>query len=594
MSSTLFSKPVVAVNIPETKIIKSKFNYNFFTADERVAQDNIELAINDTPNIRKVPRYVTVDFTPGVILNEETASEESISIQDNIDKVMYEHDFSNLEFTGIGLQDNTVDSKLSQLLSGALSISIKTQTKAPAQPGVAIPKPKVNQNFGQSSLLDVAKLLNEFVDYDKKVAEAAIVNNDEAGFIFIGNEKKNIENIFAGIKKLNIATQVNNKIIYGILRTVVNDPQTIYSDEFLSILDQYKNIQDATDKKNQKLDIQQYDTITQFVSAVKQQNPNYSFKHSRKIVGYIADKLEVTNDGYTKKKPIIIENKNLTQVFDPNIKYGTTYSYQIRTIALVSFEAVQLSDNNIEEIYTVSALISSKPSERVIVKCIEEIPPPPPADFKVSWDYNYNRPRLTWNFPITTQRDVKQFQIFRRKNINLPFELIRQYDFDNSAIKTPNGETPNSFVVDTLAEPKTHFIDYEFNRNDTYIYSLCCLDAHGLSSNYSTQFEVKFDSYANKIVTKIISNKGAPKSLPNLYLQEDAFIDTIKISGFNSVKVYFEPEIYQYYSENDISKKDLLSTDLNSGKENYILQLINTDLQEQKKIKINILDERGI
>jgi hypothetical protein len=594
MSSTLFSKPIVAVNIPECIITNSKFNYNFFTPDERIVDDNTQFVINEKEivGVRKVPRYVTLDFTPGVKLVGETDLEQKVSIQENLDKIMYEHDFSNLEFTGVGLQDNTIDNKLSQLLSGALSLSIKAELAASPPPKIA--KPKLNQDFGQSSLLDIAKLLNDFVDYDKKTAEAATVNNDEAGFIFIGNEKKKIENVFTGIKKLNIATQINNKIVYDILRTVVNDPQTIYSDELLSIINQYKGLQEAVKVAQQKIDIQQYDTITNFVSAVKQGSPNYSFKHSRKIVGYIADKTEITNDGFIEKEPIIIENKDNLQVFDPSVKYGSTYSYQVRVISLISFEAVQLSSSNVEEIYTVYALVSSKPSEKTVVACIEEIPPPPPADFKVSWDYNYNRPRLTWNFPITTQRDVKQFQIFRRKNINLPFELIRQYDFDNSAIKTLSGETPNSFVVDTLPEPKTHFIDYEFNRNDTYIYSLCCIDAHGLSSNYSTQFEVKFDDYTDKIVTKLISTNSAPKSLPNLYLQEDAFIDTIKLSGFSSVEVYFEPEVYQYYSENDISKKDLLSTDLNSGKENYILQLINTDLQEQKKIKINILDERGI
>lgn len=594
MSSTLFSKPIVAVNIPECIITNSKFNYNFFTPDERIVDDNTQFVINEKEivGVRKVPRYVTLDFTPGVKLVGETDLEQKVSIQENLDKIMYEHDFSNLEFTGVGLQDNTIDNKLSQLLSGALSLSIKAELAPPPPPKIA--KPKLNQDFEQSSLLDIAKLLNDFVDYDKKTAEAATVNNDEAGFIFIGNEKKKIENVFTGIKKLNIATQINNKIVYDILRTVVNDPQTIYSDELLSIINQYKGLQEAVKAAQQKIDIQQYDTITNFVSAVKQGSPNYSFKHSRKIVGYIADKTEITNDGFIEKEPIIIENKDNLQVFDPNVKYGSTYSYQVRVISLISFEAVQLSSSNVEEIYTVYALVSSKPSEKTVVACIEEIPPPPPTDFKVSWDYNYNKPRLTWNFPITAQRDVKQFQIFRRKNINLPFELIRQYDFDDSAIKTLSGETPNSFVVDTLPEPKTHFIDYEFNRNDTYIYSLCCIDAHGLSSNYSAQFEVKFDDYTNKIVTKLISTNSAPKSLPNLYLQEDAFIDTIKISGFSSVEVYFEPEVYQYYSENDISKKDLLSTDLNSGKENYILQLINTDLQEQKKIKINILDERGI
>jgi hypothetical protein len=602
MSSTLFSKPVVTVDIPEVKIIGSQFNYSFFTADERAVENTDFAATPSTPakqqTIRTAPRYVTIDFNPGTpSLIAETPDEQAVSIKNNLDKIMLEHDFSNLEFTAVNLQDTGIDNKLSQLLSGALSIKLKDKLKSPSKIP-SIPTPALNSNFEQSSLLDVAKLLNDLVGVEQKIAEAAATSNDEAGFIFIGDEKKEIKNVFSGIKKTSIPLQLNNKVAYDILRTVINDPQTIYSDEFISIISDYKNLQDEANKSIQEVDIQTYDAIVKFISTLKQDDPDPPFRHKRKIVGYVADKIEITNDGYVEKEPVVQEIGNSTQVFDPRVRYGATYMYQVRTIALVSFEAVQLGDNQAEEIYTVSALVSSKPSQKIMVKCIEEVPPPPPADFKVSWDYNFNKPRLTWNFPVNPQQDVKKFQIFRRRNISEPFQLIKQYDFDNSTVKTPSSEIPDAVLVEPLAEPKTYYIDFDFNKgNDTYIYALCCIDAHAQSSNYSIQFEVSFDTYKNKVVQKLISFSGAPKSLPNLFLQQDAFIDTIKVSGIESVKVYFEPETYEYFSRNDQgfkhSIRNLLSTNiLTDGGENYILQLINTDLQEQRKIKINILDER--
>ena len=602
MSSTLFSKPVVAVDIPEVKIIGATFNYNFFTPDESISENDDIVAPIGTQEqaLRGTPRYVSIDFQPGTTsLIAETPEEQAVSIRDNIDKVMFEFDFANLEFSGLNLQDTGLDNKLSQLLSGALSIKLKDRLKSPITiPD--IPQPKLNNNFEQSSLLDVAKLLNELVDVEEKIVEATSAYNDEDGFIFIGDEKKEISNVFSGIKKTSIPLQLNNKMAYDVLRTVINDPQTIYSDELISAIGEYKDLQAEAEKSSQAVDIQSYDAIVKFISAVKQDNPDISFRHKRKIVGYVADKFEITNDGYIEKEPVVQEIGNSVQIFDPRVKYGSTYMYQVRTISLISFEAVQIGNNQEEQVYTITALVSSKPSQKIMVTCVENIPPPPPADFKVSWDYSFNKPRLTWNFPVNTQRDIKKFQIFRRKNVSEPFQLMKQYDFDDSIVSIEGDETPDSVLVEFLTEPKMHYIDFDFDKdNDDYIYSLCCIDAHGLSSNYSIQLNAKFDAYKNKIVQTLVSTSGAPKSLPNLFLEQDAFIDTIKVSGFDSVKVYFEPETFEYFGRDEngyITKEEpLVSTNLNGTEDgNYILQLINTDLQEQKKIKINILDERGI
>ena len=381
MTSTLFSKPVVAVDIPEVKIISAAFNYNFFTPDESLVENSeIVMPIGTQEQAaRAVPRYVAIDFQPGTTsLISETPEEQGISIQDNLDKVMLEYDFANLEFSGLNLQDTGLDNKLSQLLSGALSIKLKDKLKSPiAIPN--IPQPKLNDNFEQSSLLDIAKLLNELVDVEEKMIEATSAYNDETGFIFIGDEKKEVNNVFSGIKKTSIPLQLNNKMAYDILRTVINDPQTVYSDELISAIGEYKDLQAEAQKASQAVDIQSYDAIVKFISAVKQDDPNYPFRHKRKIVGYIADKFEITNDGYIEKEPVVQEIANAVQIFDPKVKYGSTYMYQVRTVSLISFEAVQLGNNQEEQVYTITALVSSRPSEKIMVKCVENIPPQPPA-----------------------------------------------------------------------------------------------------------------------------------------------------------------------------------------------------------------------
>ena len=74
--------------------------------------------------------------------------------------------------------------------------------------------------------------------------------------------------------------------------------------------------------------------------------------------------------------------------------------------------------------------------------------------------------------------------------------------------------------------PMRSFRDFEFDKNKKFIYALACVDAHGLTSNYSVQMEISFNRRENKLVRKLISRSGAPKPYPNAYLNRDLFIDS--------------------------------------------------------------------
>jgi hypothetical protein len=194
-----------------------------------------------------------------------------------------------------------------------------------------------------------------------------------------------------------------------------------------------------------------------------------------------------------------------------------------------------------------------------------------------------------WGFPVNSQRDIKHFQIFRRKTVNEPFELIKQYSFNDSETLRPTLETPDPVLIeDTTNNIKTSFIDYEFTKDSRYIYSVCSVDAHGLTSNYSQQFECYFDKYANKMYKELVSVSGAPKSYPNFFLRRDTFVDTVKVSSRQSLKVVFNPEYLKVVDRlgNDLK---FLKTDANSS---YVIQMINVDLQADQKVNINIRDLR--
>jgi hypothetical protein len=89
---------------------------------------------------------------------------------------------------------------------------------------------------------------------------------------------------------------------------------------------------------------------------------------------------------------------------------------------------------------------------------------------------------------------------------------------------------------------------------------------------------------------RLISHSGALRQYPNLYIQNDLFIDSMKISGKKNLSVYFNPEYY-YLKDDNERNIQLISTKQTGGK--YQLQLINLDNQKQQKLDISIEDLRN-
>jgi hypothetical protein len=217
------------------------------------------------------------------------------------------------------------------------------------------------------------------------------------------------------------------------------------------------------------------------------------------------------------------------------------------------------------------------------------VPPPPPADFNLAWDYGERALRCSWNLPPNPQQDIKYIQLFRRKSIADPFQLIKMWDFNDTNTIVPLAEYPLPELVVKSPSFVGFFLDREFSKESNYIYAVAAIDAHGLTSNYSIQFQVSFDKFANRLVKRLISISGAPKQYPNAYLNADTFVDTMKDSGHTTMRVVFNPE-YLKLTQGDGTDLGLLKTDKQGGK--YRIQLINLDLQSQQALDITIEDSR--
>jgi hypothetical protein len=265
------------------------------------------------------------------------------------------------------------------------------------------------------------------------------------------------------------------------------------------------------------------------------------------------------------------------------------------------FVRVVESDGDACQAFRGVFLIASRPTP-YRVECFEYDPPKPPSSLRFKFDHNNESLIVSWEFPPNPQGDIKKFQIFRRESVDNPFTLLAEYDFNNAAIKYTTDEVVperDSFILKDESGDSyvsTVYSDNDFDKSKSFIYAVASIDAHGMTSNYSAQFQVNYDAGESKIMTKIISKAGAPKPYPNLYLNQDSFVDVMKVSNKSRVNVYFDPEFYEVYKEtlqNDGTIQKTFSnliSKTNSNKVTYKINFINTDLQKSTNLDIKVSD----
>lgn len=602
MTVSLPSREIYVVDVPEVGDFRGEFHYNFFAPDESVSEiggiprDAIQRASTEIDDsfiqyaTTRVPRFVVFKYTPPRISDGWRLSRDSLVranafgqlrtsealIADNLDKIVDEDSFATHDFTTVNFQDGEIDDKVYQFVSG--SYAQRTIDEA-YDPDVAPYRASMQ--------------LYSSVDRQVKphfLMKAMAQSQRSSGTRFFSpGGKRIVDRYFTKLKSIAINAQLNSRLVHDIIDRSVRDPNSQFTSELHTLHRSTKSIQrSAQSRFKATISEDDFKTFVPFIDIKVPRMSQVTEDSEATLVGFVIDKLEVLPDGGTKThQPIIIENPRTHMTADFQIKYGTSYVYTIRTIALFTIPAI---DDDTGDIASLKVLISSKPSAKVFIKTTENVAPPPPNDLKFNWDYENDRLMVHWTFPTTTQRDVKKFQVFRRLDTDHPFELIKMYDFDDSQLKYPNQERPRRSLIEDVPSAVTWYFDDDFKKeNSKFIYAVASVDAHGYTSAYSAQFEVSYDIFKNQVVTKMVSHSGAPKPYPNLYLNSDTFVDTIRVSGEHSkrMKVYFNPE---YYHLEDDSGRFIRTIATAQTGGSYKLQFINIDNQKSRTIDITVDD----
>ena len=324
--------------------------------------------------------------------------------------------------------------------------------------------------------------------------------------------------------------------------------------------------------------------------------------YGAKIQGYLIYKRETLPSGETI--PLIVDYLNadglsssLINYFDTKIAYGSNYDYSVRTVILA--KTLYVSEGGADEPemgrYIAYSLMASKESSATKIAAIETIPPSEPDGIFYNFMYSKGEGlRIRWQMPPDKQRDIKYFQIFRRKSINEPFVCLAELDFDDSEIRSFRAEIVQIDRVYRTSRPSLSFIDSDFGRGSKYIYAIAAVDAHGMSSGYSEQTEISFNRIENKIRQISLSKSGAPKQYPNLYVQpslsdgtrtRSLTQDAMLFSGAERLIVYYDPDAEKYESDSGATG-NIVSTK-NEGVE-YKLHLLNLDRQFDDILRIKL------
>ena len=575
------SKALHFFDVPEVYSLVASFYYNFFTPDEKVDESGEE-AVNgnlserflrkgtaDRSNLNaRIPRYVELSFSLGDT-KKKTLSQKSKSsslkasrkeIIDALNEGMFvtEDDVSSGRFKSQVVGNTSLGLDLENLMRATLNKYVSSADEVTIQDAITSLSKDTKVNSSMLSKKMVPPSLNtrpdngkfpEFLPKEKNVKSPIQLNTSYAAAMM----RKSVES--------------GNALSQGTVMSKYFE----YAEEGKEPTDFF-----VTDDEG-VFDIPAADLYRQEEGVVIPESS---------VVGVLFEKNRIYKGKKYPMPAVLAVGTNPTSAYDSQVAYGQTYEYT--AITLAKFKVPVTSDEG--EVYVQTMFVASKPSAPVQVTITEDRAPEPPQDVNYYLEYEDNSLYITWAPPVNPQRDIKYIQVYRRRTLDEPFQLIANLDFDDSIVRTKAVENIDEGLTTSYVSMPTYYIDHEFDRESSYIYALVAVDARQLSSSYSTQLRVSFDIQKNKIRKQLVSYAGAPKQYPNWMVKENFFVDSMKDSSHEKVNIYFNPEAYTVVRGSGEEFPAFYSVNVDPLSK-YIFQFINTDRLLERKLEVTIDDE---
>lgn len=568
-TSSNFANVFAYSGLPSPGNLVSEFIYRNYEADETTtASTTGSRLVRLNFDVSKITQAFVVETDEGGF-SLRTGTIKGISplnaqINDiNLDDVHSIEDITNMPCTFLVSQDTGI--------VGRVSDAIQRSCRMRGITGNSTDKAyRLSQQISGSSI-------------NADIIQAFAVNRDREGILSFRDGIVTDAERFLQVTGIASEGVIYDKFVFDILSSAeINLPSR--SPVNLGLISRY--LQERQNNERLVPPAISLGNFTSFLNPISYENSDITDDFGFEIVGHIIERVEEFSSGERNKEVIgrLGYDSSNTTFIDGNVKYGARYSYTIKSL----YEATvpQIITGRSEAI-TSKVLVFSAPSSIASITAENDIPPPPPTDVSFSFDHTRGELVIRWEFPVNPQQDVTRFQLFRRRSIAESFILLKEFDFDRSSSPVIRSDAPLPINVIKSNFPVRRFIDHDFGRSSDYIYALCSVDAHGLVSNYSTQFRVTFNRRLNTIIVKSISSSGAPRSYPNLYLNnpDSLTLDSISERGPTRMRIVFDPEYHDVTASG--FNLELLKFIENDAK--YFVNVIDTDRAEQVSVPISII-----
>ena len=577
MSSSYPSRAAFVFDVPEPSGLNAKFLYRYFLKNEKASIDSFGSEESFRRHGNKPAREILLSYEAaresiGVGTGDSslgfTEAEKSKIFTENLDNLVSELSVGSRSFTTVLLQDKHANAALQLAVENSLRVH-KKKTKGLSPIQKVLNYGSISQELDAQSVLDYTDIdaANEYTTFDPKTGQ--IISKTGEG----------------DVGKLSFSASINNKFLEDLVSKSKTAALSPIFDAIDAISAESQRItqRSASSDPSKIVEIDDYEPSAVPVSSTVVDVDTASV-YGNVLLGYLIQKYEVGSDGsITFIDRFTITNPRQTKHSDYAVVYGKRYQYSIQSVYLVRILSYDGSN-----FVSCDYLMTSRESPTIEVLCEEAKPPPPPVDIRF-WLSQERKFHIEWQHPFNKQEDIKRYQVFRRRSINEPFQLLAELDFDDSEVKTPKSDNliPSSVLFSNF--PVGSYIDELFDLDGSYIYAVCSIDARDLSSGYSEQFSVRFERQYGKLRIDRVSAAGAPKPYPNFMLDRPVTIDSMKVSGFKKASVYFDPD---YLKVLDLREKDLRHLATSNESPSYSIQFINIDLQQDAKVSISIVDNR--
>lgn len=608
-TKTKISDSIYSVNLPEVRDFSAEFIYNFYEQQERTTISSLNVSAGASRPLDKVPRYISLSWDP-----LQKTNFEFIKKSESTDEIVSSLISEDSSFSSKFISQNFSDVASIEQASFDLFNFAKLNNQRDKQTIESIHAKRedllkqISDNWlfnslEQSSFADVASAYDAIADLPIDLVGLRVYDSE--------NNLVDNQDFFKGLASaLSLNVKINKLALPDFF---TGSDSAILS----SSLSTYKNDYEFAKKFTGNTNFVEVSSFKLRRGSPGSSAADDTANSPPRVKGYLLKRYRKQGDSLNQEMVHYINDPYVLNYNDRDVLYGAEYVYTISVIAEVDILALEGGQINDYDILTIN--LESRTSS-VYLTCFEFTSPPPPTEIKFIYDYIKKNVVVYWDFPVNHQADIKQFQVFRRRTLQEPFELIAQYGFDRSATSLPDntrfltGEVVDANNISNMPQElvqlvkdgeypvyrhvdKDFIVDTEFFETTSYIYALASVDAHGMISNYSTQHFVKFDPYKNKLVSTIVCDEGSPRQYPNLNLKFDTFKDAINTINENlkNLEVHFTPE---YYAVEDERGKRFNVVEVQSSQKQdkpyYLMQLINLDNQIVRTIKINISDPENI